>query len=143
MDNTGEKKEWKCFFLLVHLNINSCLNKLEELILINKEFNSRVIFLSFFYPKPWIIQKRKRNGNFFLLGHLNINSCQNKLEELVLINKEFNSHVIFLSKIKIDASYPDAQMNLDGCIMYRKDRKKRRWWFEGIFFFNKGSIPTS
>ena len=32
-----------------------------------------------------VIQERRRNGNvFFLLVHLNINSCLNKLEELIL-----------------------------------------------------------
>ena len=59
-----------------------------------------------------------------LMVHLNINSCQNKLDELIFINKELKSHVIFLSETKIDSSYPNAQMNLVGYNIYRKDRKK-------------------
>ena len=40
-------------------------------------------------PEPWIIQERKRNSTDLLLVHLNINSCQNKMDDLLLLNKEF------------------------------------------------------
>ena len=71
-------------------------------------------------PKPWIIQERKRNTTDLMMVHLNINSCQNKLDDLILLNKELKSHVIFL----IDSSYTNAQLALKGYHTYRMDRKK-------------------
>ena len=75
-------------------------------------------------PEPWIIQERKRNTTDLMMVHLNINSCQNKLDDLILLNKELKSHVIFLSETKIDSSYTSAQVALEGYHTYRKDRKK-------------------
>ena len=71
-------------------------------------------------PEPWIIQERKRNTTDLMMFHLNINSCQNKLDDLILLNKELKSHVIFL----IDSSYNNAQLALKGYHTYRMDRKK-------------------
>ena len=71
-------------------------------------------------PEPWIIQERKRNTTDLMMVHLNINSCQNKLDDLILLNKELKSHVIFL----IDSSYTNAQLALKGYHTYRMDRKK-------------------
>ena len=71
-------------------------------------------------PEPWIIQERKRNTTDLMMVHLNINSCQNKLDDLILLNKELKSHVIFL----IDSSYTNAQLTLKGYHTYRMDRKK-------------------
>ena len=65
-------------------------------------------------PEPWIIQERKRNTTDLMLVHLNIDSCQNKLDDLILLNKELKSHVIFLSETKIDSSYTNAQVALEG-----------------------------
>ncbi|PFX19591.1 hypothetical protein AWC38_SpisGene16000 [Stylophora pistillata] len=75
-------------------------------------------------PEPWIIQERKRNTTDLMMIHLNINSCQIKLDDLILLNKELKSHVIFLSETKIDSSYTNAQVALEGYHTYRKDRKK-------------------
>ena len=65
-------------------------------------------------PKPWIIQGRKRNTTDLMMVHLNINSCQNKLDDLILLNKDLKSHVIFLSETKIDSSYTNTQVALEG-----------------------------
>ena len=75
-------------------------------------------------PKLWIIQERKRNTTDLMMVHLNINSCQNKLDDLILLNKELKSHVIFLSETKIDSSYTNAQVALEGYHTYGMDRKK-------------------
>ena len=75
-------------------------------------------------PEPWIIHQRKRNTTDLMMVHLNINSCQNKLDDLILLNKELKSHVIFLSETKIDSSYTNAQVAFKGYHTYRKDRKK-------------------
>ena len=34
-------------------------------------------------PEPWIIQERKWNATDLMIIHLNINSCQNKLDDLI------------------------------------------------------------
>lgn len=65
-------------------------------------------------PEPWIIQERKGNTTDLMLLHLNIDSRQNKLDDLILINKELKSHVIFLSEIKMNSSYTNAQVALEG-----------------------------
>ena len=57
-----------------------------------------------------------------LIVHLNINSIQNKFEELKSINKQLKSHIIFLSDTKIDGSYPNSQFNLEGYHTFRQDK---------------------
>ena len=71
-----------------------------------------------------LIQERKQQPNEVLLIHLNINSLQNKFEELKSINGQLKSHIIFISETKIDKSYPNDQFKLPGYLMYRRDRKK-------------------
>ena len=56
--------------------------------------------------------------------HLNINSLQNKFEDLKLLINDFKAQVIFLSETKIDSSYPSKQVKIDGYNIYRKDRVK-------------------
>ena len=48
-------------------------------------------------PEPWIIEEKKRNISDLLMVHLNINSCQNKLDDLILVNNNLKVHVTFLS----------------------------------------------
>lgn len=59
-----------------------------------------------------------------MLCHLNINSIQNKFEELSQLIKVLKIHVAFISETKIDSSYPNEQFNIDGFTVYRKDRSK-------------------
>ena len=56
--------------------------------------------------------------------HLNINSIQNKFEELAATIKKIGAHVAFIRETKIDASYPDAQFSIPGYALYRNDSKK-------------------
>ena len=58
------------------------------------------------------IRERKQQPNEALLIHLNINSLQNKFEEL-------KSHIIFITETKIDKSYPNDQFKLLGYHLYR------------------------
>jgi exonuclease III len=66
----------------------------------------------------------KKNTREALLIHLNINSIQNKFEELKILNDQLKSHIIFISETKNDKSYPNSQFSMAGYIMYRLDRKK-------------------
>ena len=52
---------------------------------------------------------RKHHNKDFLIAHLNINSIQNKFEELAEVIKKINAHIMFVSETEIDASYPNAQ----------------------------------
>jgi hypothetical protein len=70
--------------------------------------------------EPNLPELRKTLSQHFLMVHLNINSLQNKFDELKLLNKELRSQVIILSETKIDSTYKNEQFSLHG---YR-DKKK-------------------
>ena len=55
---------------------------------------------------------------------MNINSIQNKFEELTEVINKINAHIMFVSETKIDASYPNAQFKVPNYSLYRNDRKK-------------------
>ena len=59
-----------------------------------------------------------------LIGHLNINSIQNKFEELAATIKTIGAHVMFICETNIDSSYANAQFSIPGYSLYRNDRKK-------------------
>ena len=66
---------------------------------------------------------RRQNGKELLIAHLNINSIQNKFEELTDIINAIRAHIMFVSETKIDSSYPNAQFSIPGYTLYRNDRK--------------------
>lgn len=74
---------------------------------------------------------RRYHSKDLLIAHLNINSVQNKFEELSGVIKTIRAHIMFVSETKIDASYPNAQFTIPGYSLYRNDRKKRRRWNYG------------
>ena len=76
---------------------------------------------------------------WILLIHLNINSLQNKFEELKGINDQLKSHIIFISETKIDKSYPNDQFKLPGYHMYRRERKKGGG---GLLAYFHSNIPS-
>ena len=57
--------------------------------------------------------------------HFNINSYQNKFEELKLINQTAQASIIILTETKIDSSYPNSQFKMTNYRLHRNDRKKR------------------
>ena len=72
----------------------------------------------------WIVEERKNNANSAFVAHLNINSIQNKFEELKLLNDLLKAQIFIVSETKIDRSYPDDQFRLQGYQMYRRDGPK-------------------
>ena len=85
------------------------------------------------------IRRRKEKPSEVLLIHLNINSLQNKFEELKNINDKAKSHIVFISETKIDQSYPNDQFKLPGYYMYRRDRKKGGG---GLLAYFHSTIPS-
>ena len=75
-------------------------------------------------PSSCTITKRQKNNGSLLIMHLNINSLQNKFEELKMSVNDFKAHVVFLTETKIDSSYPCSQFRVDGYNIFRKDRTK-------------------
>lgn len=75
-------------------------------------------------PLESMIQIKQTHHNQDLLLHLNINSLQNKFEELKLINDKLKASVIILTETKIDSTYPDSQFKLNNYRLFRNDRVK-------------------
>ena len=67
---------------------------------------------------------RKSSRKDVLLCHLNINSPQNKFEELSEIIQRLDIHTMFVSETKTDSSYQNNQFTTPGCSLYRNDQKK-------------------
>ena len=60
-----------------------------------------------------------------MIGHLNINSIRNKLNELKILSKDLMPTVLAISETKVDASFPNIQFLLDDYFNpgdFRKDR---------------------
>ena len=118
-------------------NCSGCLNRERSDICLGKIFNFSE---SFFYNederyvneeiysnedwRPEIIKERSKNSREILLMHLNVNSLQNKKEEVELLIRQFKAQVIFLTETKIVASYPNSQFSINNFYMYRNDRAR-------------------
>ena len=86
-----------------------------------------------------IIDQRKENSSNALLMHLNINSIQNKFEDLTILNRSLKAQILVISETKIDRSYPDSQFKLQGYNMFRKDRAKGGG---GLLVYISATIPS-
>ena len=77
------------------------------------------------------------NPHKIILGHLNINSFQNKFESIAdVIQGTFD--IFLLSKTKTDKSFPDKHFRL---INYRIFRKDRNQCGRGNMFYVNESLP--
>mgnify|MGYP001792265277 CR=1 FL=1 len=83
--------------------------------------------------------KRLHTKNVFL-GHLNINSLRNKFESIQLLIKD-SFDIFLISETKIDSSFPNAQFNIPGYKIFRKDRVINGSNGGGLMFFIKHDIP--
>lgn len=73
---------------------------------------------------PPVSLRRTKETREILLIHMNVNSLQNKVEEVGSLIKESKAQVVFLTETKIDCTYPDSQFAQNGYSIYRNDRKK-------------------
>jgi len=90
-------------------------------------------------PLQDLINIKLAHNNQPLLYHLNINSLQNKFEELKLINDKLKAGIIVLTETKIDSSYMDTQFSLPNYCIYRQDRAKGGG---GVLTFIATQIPS-
>ena len=74
-----------------------------------------------------------------LITHLNVNSLQNKVEEIGSLIKESKAQVVFLTETKIDRTYPDSQFAQSGYHIFRNDRKKGGG---GVMAYISGKLPS-
>jgi len=72
------------------------------------------------------------------LCHLNINSIQNKFDELVDVIHKLKTHIIFIGETKIDLTYWNSQFYIPGYSLFRRDRKKGGG---GLLAFVSAVIP--
>ena len=84
------------------------------------------------------LEKKRENCNDILLCHLNINSIQNEIEEVVAVIRELKAHIIFISETKIDSTYPDNQFTIADYTLYRNGRKKGE---NGILVYVSTLLP--
>ena len=69
--------------------------------------------------------KKKKSPNKIIVGHLNINSLRNKLEDLRhVIDRTLD--IILLSESKLDDSFPSAQFTLKGYGIPKENIRKRK-----------------
>ena len=73
---------------------------------------------------PPVPLRRTKETREILLIHMNVNSLQNKVEEVGSLIKESKAQVVFLTETKIDCTYPDSQFAQNGYSINRNDRKK-------------------
>jgi len=88
---------------------------------------------------PEIINLRQRDSRGLTVLHLNVNSLQNKLEEVKILIDDFKAQVVFLTEIKTDSSYPNSQFKLEGYNMYRNDRAKGGG---GVMAYFSSKLPS-
>ena len=70
------------------------------------------------------LENKRKNCDDILLRHLNINSIQNNLEELVAMIRKLKAHIIFITETKIDSTYPDNQFTIPSYTLYCNESKK-------------------
>ena len=96
------------------------------------EFNNSVNFSN-------LNEIRVKNHDKVIIGHLNINSIRNKIEELANLVMGMVD-ILLISESKIDDSFPESQFLIPGfSIPYRKDRDSRGG---GIILYIRQDIPS-
>ena len=85
----------------------------------------------------YLIFEGKKFKNI-IIGHLNVNSIRNKIEDIRLIFQD-NIDVIALSETKLDETFTTAQFNIKGFrAPFRKDKNARSG---GLLVYVNENIP--
>lgn len=67
---------------------------------------------------PEVVQRRKKDSREIMVMHLNVNSLQNKIEEVSMLVEQFKAQVVFLGETKIDGTYPNSQFAINNYHLY-------------------------
>ena len=86
------------------------------------------------------INLRKSNPKNFLLAHININSLQNKFDELRVILDNNLVDCLYVSESKLNDSHSDSLFQIPNYHMYRKDNKHDNGG--GLICFIRSDIPS-
>ena len=90
-------------------------------------------------PKNILNTLRISNVNRLIVGHLNINSLRNKIQDLQEIIKG-NIDILVITETKLDETFPTAQFNIDGySTPFRKDRDLNMGG--GVIIYVREDIP--
>ena len=80
-----------------------------------------------------------KNSNRLVLGNLNINTINNKFDQLQYIIKN-NVDALVVTETKLDSSFPNGQFPINGLARpFRRDRNKNGG---GVMIFVRDDIPT-
>ena len=90
----------------------------------NDSQNASFEFQDGIYDIRVLLERRRRHKREIHICHLNINSLQNKVEELNNLNLQLKAQVVILTETKIDKSYSNEQLAWTGYDILRQDRKK-------------------
>ena len=81
---------------------------------------------------------KTKNSKRLVFGNLNINTINNKFEQLKYIIKN-NIDVLIVTETKLDSSFPSGQFLIDGFAKpFRRDRNKNGG---GVMIFIRDDIP--
>ena len=69
-------------------------------------------------------EERAKDARNVFIFHLNVNSLQSKIVEVVMLIDEFKAQVVFLTETKIDGPYPNSQFAIERYKKYGNNRKK-------------------
>jgi len=83
---------------------------------------------------------RKSNADHVMIGHLNVNSLGSKLSEIKELQCECKMDVLVLSETKLDSSYTNDVLNIDGYSIVRKDKRSNSG---GLLVYISNDIPHS
>ena len=78
-----------------------------------------------------LLQERQEYSNLIPMFRLNINSLQNEIDELKLLNDKMKSQIIFSLRDKDRQVLPEQTVHLN----VSKRQKERRLWDNSLFSF--------
>ena len=87
---------------------------------------------------PDIRDFKCKNSKRLIFSHLNVNSIRHKIDEVSEILLNGYTEILCLSETKIDDSFPDAQFDVNGFTLHRKDRNK---FGGGLMCYVKSHLP--
>ncbi len=81
---------------------------------------------------------RNRRPTDLFLAYLNINSLRNKVIDLRDMLRTIPVDILGISETKLDHTFPNAQFNIDGYRLFRKDRNQHGG---GLLAYMRADIP--